>query len=232
MEAMKGRAGGPAAADALIVGAAGSGKSAYAEGLCVSTAAARSARLLYLATMPGEGEDARKRIERHRRLRAGKGFDTVEALHLLAAASPRLLDGARGAVALVECLGTLAANELFSKEGENAGAEPAPVMDEGRLRAVLGEAAWVELDRSRVALDPASAAALDCVVRGTALWLDAAEATVIVSNDVFADGVAYDGPTRIYQAVLGAANRVFALHCARVVEVVCGIPVPLKGGLA
>lgn len=231
METMKGRAGGPAAADALIVGAAGSGKSAYAEGLCVA-AAARGARLLYLATMPGEGEDARRRIERHRRLRAGKGFDTVEAPRLLSGTSSRLLDSARDAVALVECLGTLAANELFSKDGENDGVEPAPGMDDGRLRAVLGEAAWAELDRSRAAIDPASAAALDRVVRGTALWLDAAEATVIVSNDVFADGAAYDAPTRAYQAVLGAANRVFALHCAQVVEVVCGIPVPLKGRLA
>ena len=54
---------------------------------------------------------------------------------------------------------------------------------------------------------------------------------VLVTNDVFADDGAYDKETLAYRAVLGAANRVLARRCARVVEVVCGIPVAVKGGL-
>ena len=67
----------------LVLGAAGSGKSAYAEQLCVGSARTLRAGSLYLATMPSGGEDARRRIERHRKLREGKGFETLELPQLL-----------------------------------------------------------------------------------------------------------------------------------------------------
>ena len=60
----------------LVVGGAASGKSAYAEALVLRSAAARR---IYLATMSAGGEEARRRIEKHRAMRgAGKGFETVE----------------------------------------------------------------------------------------------------------------------------------------------------------
>ena len=58
----------------LVTGGAASGKSAHAERLVCEKAQSR----LYLATMQPFGKSAEARIARHRALRAGKGFATVE----------------------------------------------------------------------------------------------------------------------------------------------------------
>ena len=99
----------------LVTGGASSGKSAFAE----RVACALPAPHAYLATMQGAGEEAAARIERHRALRAGKGFETVECpcgLERLA------LDGVlpeQGTV-LLEDLGNLAANEMFAEHPRTA----------------------------------------------------------------------------------------------------------------
>ncbi len=105
---------------ALIYGGSGSGKSAFAENLLCGPEARRSfpgAPRVYIATMlPGDAE-ARERIARHRAARAHKGFVTVEIRTDLASA--KFPDGA---AVLLECLGNLAANEIFSPEGAGAAA--------------------------------------------------------------------------------------------------------------
>ena len=58
----------------LVIGAAASGKSAYAESLCLGHDGPR----VYLATMEPFGEEGARRIARHRALREGKGFSTLE----------------------------------------------------------------------------------------------------------------------------------------------------------
>ena len=98
---------------------------------------------------------------------------------------------------------------------------------EGRL----GDAAWREWLRAASTMDGRCASCLKRCLAGIASWLGAAGEMVLVTNDVFADDGAYDKETLAYRAVLGAANRVLARRCARVVEVVCGIPVAVKGGL-
>ena len=60
----------------LVTGGSGSGKSAYAELLLSGFENIRSR--YYIATMQVYGEEGKKRVERHRRLRAGKGFITSE----------------------------------------------------------------------------------------------------------------------------------------------------------
>lgn len=58
----------------LVTGGAASGKSEHAEKIIC----ARAHSKLYLATMQPFGKSARARIARHRKLREGKGFYTVE----------------------------------------------------------------------------------------------------------------------------------------------------------
>jgi len=89
----------------FVYGGSGSGKSAFAERLIVESGAARR---IYLATMEPYGAEARKRIARHRALRAGKGFETVERPSGLAA-----LPLPPGCAALLEDLTNLFANEWF-----------------------------------------------------------------------------------------------------------------------
>lgn len=211
---------------AVVFGAAGCGKSSYAESLCMAQAGKGSVPPVYLATMPSSGDDAARRIERHRQLRAGKGFVTRELPHICADTTPAMLKQAQGAAVLLECAGTLAANELFDEESRGAAQGR---LDDWRLRALLGEAAWGKFERACAALPARQGTALRRAVDGAAQWLSVATLLVVVTNDVFADEGRYDPETLGYRDVLGAFNRVLAARAERVVEVVCGIPLTVKG---
>ena len=60
----------------IVTGGSGSGKSEYAENLAVRLAKGQA--LYYVAAMQPCGEEGQERIRRHRALRAGKGFETIE----------------------------------------------------------------------------------------------------------------------------------------------------------
>lgn len=95
----------------LIIGGATSGKSAFAEELVTRLPGPR----VYLATMEPGGEEAQTRIRRHRAQRRELGFATVErSLDLAGLSLPP------GANVLLEDLGNLLANEMFSPAGEGA----------------------------------------------------------------------------------------------------------------
>ena len=51
---------------------------------------------------------------------------------------------------------------------------------------------------------------------------------VVVTNDIFSDGMTYDEVTALYQERLGRINRELAGAFDQVTEVVCGIPIQLK----
>jgi len=59
----------------LVTGGSGSGKSEYAEGLILDSPCSRR---FYVATMIAYGKEGRDKVERHRMLRQGKGFITIE----------------------------------------------------------------------------------------------------------------------------------------------------------
>lgn len=110
----------------LITGGSGSGKSAYAERTLLSRIPPEGGgRAVYLATMENTGPEAAARVARHRAMRArhgeaaGRTFVTLE--------QPVDLGGAAvlpGDFVLVEDLGNLLANELWSPAGAGrAGAE-------------------------------------------------------------------------------------------------------------
>ncbi|MEL4105817.1 bifunctional adenosylcobinamide kinase/adenosylcobinamide-phosphate guanylyltransferase [Oscillospiraceae bacterium WX1] len=166
----------------LVIGGAASGKSEYAESLAISLPLPR----YYVATMmPFDKEDL-LRIEKHRTMRAEKGFTTKERYTSLAGL--RLPE--RGTV-LLECLGNLTANELFAVGGAG--------------------------DKT-----------VEAVLSGVLALEQQCENLVIVTNDVFSDGVAYDPETARYIAALAAVNNVIAARCACIYELVCGIPLPLR----
>ncbi len=95
----------------VITGGAASGKSAQAERIVCERAAA--GQRLYLATMQPFGAAAQARVRRHHRLRAGKGFETVERYTAL---DELVLDRPYDGI-LLECMSNLLANEQFSPEG-------------------------------------------------------------------------------------------------------------------
>ena len=100
----------------LITGGSGSGKSEYAESVAVRLHKDRfhGGRLFYVAAMYPSDEECERRIARHRRMRLGKGFETVECFCGL----ERLLGQETGQdVFLIECLSNLLANERYRPEG-------------------------------------------------------------------------------------------------------------------
>ena len=60
----------------LVTGGSGSGKSEYAENRIVELA--EDCDRYYIATMQVYDEEGQKRITRHRQMRSGKGFATIE----------------------------------------------------------------------------------------------------------------------------------------------------------
>lgn len=93
----------------LVTGGSGSGKSAFAEDCVVSFG---EAQRIYIATMYPFDEESKKRVLRHRTMRSGKGFETVECYTGLAE-----VEVPEGSTVLLECMSNLVANEMFQEDG-------------------------------------------------------------------------------------------------------------------
>lgn len=180
----------------LITGGSGSGKSSYAEeyiGLYSG-----ECQKYYLATMQVFDEEGRAKVERHRSLRSGKGFITVEQPTDIDRAAEKMKQCTTergGRTALLECMSNLVANEMFSGETPKL---------------------WESV--------------ADKVVREVERLSRKVRHLVIVTNNVFEDGVVYDETTMEYMRAFGAVNERLAELADVVVEVVVGIGLVLKDG--
>lgn len=179
----------------LITGGSGSGKSEYAEELIQRSGLERK---FYIATMEIWGEEGQRKVERHKRLRAGKGFITIECpreldkISLASSAFPEEEAVVRWAV-LVECISNLAANELF-----------------GCLKPLDYQAA------------------LERMKRGILHLRESSGLLVVVTNEIFSDGIRYEPETERYIRLLGEMNYWMAKEAEQVIEVVCGLGVEMK----
>ncbi len=135
----------------LVTGGASSGKSAYAEGLALSLPGPH----WYVATMARSGAEAERRIERHRQLRKGKGFRTVETCgdggSLVSA-----LTAVRGGTALVEDLGNLVSTRLFLPDGTMAAVEDVLASCEADLAGLVGHVQSVVFVGNQIGSDGVS----------------------------------------------------------------------------
>lgn len=133
-------------------------------------------------------EESHRRIRRHRHMRAGKGFETIERYTEL----DELLIP-KDCVVLLECMSNLVANEMFR---------------EGWLPPEVAEK----------------------ITEGVKNLLSQAKHVVIVTNEIFSDGILYEEESEQYKKELGQINQKLAELAEEVVEVVYGIPVWHKGG--
>ena len=108
----------------LITGGSGSGKSEYAEQKLMEYAShsKRNKKRYYIATMIPFGKETEEKIARHRKLRAGKGFETIECYTDLKKAAEILQTKETGSV-LLECMSNLVANEMYDPSGAGENAE-------------------------------------------------------------------------------------------------------------
>lgn len=96
----------------LIIGGSGSGKSAFAEDYIVSISEEK--KKYYIATMQVYDTEGEKKMERHRMLRSGKDFSTIEQTVDIKKSTEKMEAGDR--TALLECISNLTANEMFAGE--------------------------------------------------------------------------------------------------------------------
>lgn len=167
----------------LLTGGSACGKSSYAESLCVKNPMPR----YYIAAMQPYGPEGEARIRRHRAMRAGKGFETIERYTDL-----KDLSLPEKGTVLLECICNLTANEMFSADG--------------------------------TVKDP-----FDAVTEGVKRLTEQAETLVVITNDVGAEPPQYGESTQAYVRVMGRINAVLAAQADTVLELVAGIPVPVKG---
>ena len=172
----------------FICGGSGSGKSEYAEQLILS--GSMPDRRYYIATMIPYGEEGRKRVARHVKLREGKGFQTIECPTDLSRALLQI-DRPESAAVLIECVSNLAANEMFENHLNEKETE------EKIFREIL------------------------FLCRRT-------EQTVIVSNNIFEDGIRYDDDMTAYLRSLAKINQRLARVADEICEVTAGLPVKIK----
>jgi len=193
----------------LITGGAGSGKSEYAEDLALSLTE-NGDSLFYIATMfPYDDEETRKRIERHRNLRAGKGFVTIERPieiskvldEIKISGSENINDDSvqdsislsdtsrylKSSVVLLEDLTNLYANECYQSNGH-----PHEITEP--LRELAANV----------------------------------KALIVVTNELYCDGNQYPEETMGFLRELALINRSIAKDADKVFEVVAGIPVGVK----
>ncbi|MBO5208272.1 MAG: bifunctional adenosylcobinamide kinase/adenosylcobinamide-phosphate guanylyltransferase [Lachnospiraceae bacterium] len=173
----------------LIIGGSGSGKSAYAEDYMISLSEEK--KKYYIATMQVFDEEEQKKIEKHRVLRSGKNFCTIEQFIGIQNAVRKMEAGEK--TALLECMSNLIANEMF------LGAMP-------KKEEVVTQK----------------------IVKGIEMLRKELSHLVIVSNNVFEDGTVYDETTMEYIRAIGKINEKLAIMADEVIEVVVGIPVPIK----
>ena len=104
----------------IVTGGSASGKSEYAENLVPNTGSR-----VYLATMEPFGTEAETRIARHRKLREGKGFETIECSVNI----EKVLEACRGKDVLLEDLPNLVANEMFSSHAHSTAGIAEQILD-------------------------------------------------------------------------------------------------------
>ncbi len=197
----------------LVTGGSGSGKSEYAEGLILDSSCSRR---FYVATMIAYGKEGRDKVERHRMLRQGKGFITIEKPRDVGRVMFEEHEAGSGASSradralLLECVSNLAANEMFKEE------------ETEKTEAGEQQGSPIQCLSHKIAGDIISLAGQ---VRDM----------VIVTNEVDRDGICYGPETMEYIRLMGCLNQKLASAADRVVEVVHGIPVlwkPVSGQAA
>lgn len=184
----------------LVTGGSGSGKSEYAEQRVLSFSAEGNIQRFYIATMIPFGREGRERVQRHQAQRAGRGFQTVERYTDLAGLA----------------LKRTKRDRVYDQ------AESQPIDQECD---VLLECMSNLLANEMFDDKGSHEKAVDTILCGIDRLRENCRNFVVVTNDVFSDGISYDQDTERYIRNLGQINQRLAEMADEVVEVVYSVPV-------
>lgn len=190
----------------FITGGNDNGKSEYAEDLVIKLSpGGRSAGYtrIYLATMGARDEESLKRIKKHIFRRKDMEYITIEKSFDVGSIDITNIDIANG-----------------SEKNVNE--------DKGGKRILLIEDIPNLLAGEMFKGTSFYPDVADKITADIMKLISACEHTVIVTNEVFSDGMIYDEYTTIYLREFGTINRRLARYSDKVVELVCGIPCIVK----
>lgn len=194
-----------------VIGGSGSGKSEYAEDTVLHIS---NGKKIYLATMKPEGSEAQDRIQKHKEQRKGKGFLTKECLDGLDITLNELKQEIRNYIGkstiLLECVSNLVANEMFQEKWNISDVEKSNMSEITEF--------WEKCETE-------SYHKLKGEIRELA---ELSENLVIVSNNVFDDGMEYEEGTRAYIRLIGRLNAYLSQISDQVIEVVFSRPIRWK----
>jgi adenosylcobinamide kinase / adenosylcobinamide-phosphate guanylyltransferase len=190
----------------FILGGARSGKSTHAQDLAEQLGGDDG--VLFVATAQAYDDDMRARIVAHQASRPA-GWATLEApLHVGEQIANALAERAGVRVVLVDCLTLLVSNALLAGDADTGGADGSGADADPRQAERV---ALVEIE-----------GLLDAYAASDATW-------VIVSNEVGLGVVPAYSLGRAYRDALGRANQRMAAAADRVLFMVAGIPMRVKG---
>ena len=161
----------------LVLGEPESGKSRYAEELALGM---QGDGLYYIATMSVVDEESEARVRRHRQMRDGKGFETLEIPYRVDRALESI-EAPEQAVVLLECVSNLVGNEMYD--------DP----DRAYEHTELPRERWLE--------DTA-----DAIVSDIKKLSESCKDLVIVANRFEPDAEGYDDMTRLYVELNNTVN--------------------------
>ncbi|WP_179031885.1 bifunctional adenosylcobinamide kinase/adenosylcobinamide-phosphate guanylyltransferase [Paenibacillus kribbensis] len=203
---------------ALVTGGARSGKSGFAERLCMT----RAPRACYIATAQAYDTEMKERIALHRFQRESAGYDwqTLEEAQALPELLRRL--GGLPEIAQVEARSAAQGSQPVSLHASQAPQpSPAPMVLVDCLTLWLSNVLLAAGEDG----EAASRAAIDELATAVAQYPGP---LVIVTNEV-GDGIVPEYPLgRLYRDLGGIMNQRIARLCDEVFLVTAGIPIELK----
>lgn len=185
----------------LIIGGSGSGKSAYAEEYITTISENRTK--YYIATMQVFDDEGMKKIEKHQKMRSEKNFITIE--------QPSKIENALCKIVTID-------NEAYLKQ---KGKESSALLE------CMSNLVANEMFQGEEIIDGIKV--IDKILSGVKRLNEDLNHLVIVTNNVFEDGNTYDEATMDYIKTLGIINEKLSCMADKVIEIVVGIPVVLKG---
>jgi adenosylcobinamide kinase/adenosylcobinamide-phosphate guanylyltransferase len=187
----------------FITGGNDNGKSEYAEDLVIKLSpGGRSAGYtrIYLATMGARDEESLKRIKKHIFRRKDMEYITIEKSFDVGSIDITNID-------------------ITNIDTSKADTGKRILLIEDIPNLLAGEMFKGTSFYPDVA---------DKITADIMKLISACEHTVIVTNEVFSDGMIYDEYTTTYLREFGTINRRLAGYSDKVVELVCGIPCIVK----
>ena len=204
----------------FITGGSASGKSEYA-GMLAEQQAEKNrtdlrcgrcgscgGEILYVATMKDRSPESVRKIERHRRLRDRGNYEVAECF------------------SLQDLEGLICGKQ--SPCGQSGISSEYPVYAAVLFDSLDGFTADVFFDLEEVERESSEWLA-EKTAEGILGLQSIAECVIIVSDEMGSDGIQYDEVTEKYMYYTAVSERLIAESADVAVEVVCGIPLMLKG---